>query len=484
MSSAEPLSRAAEPRGLDAVKACGEKALLIDIGSTFTKLVGADLEQGRIIGQAEAVSTVETDVTIGLEKALNSLEKRLSQDPRTFPLRLACSSAAGGLRMIAIGLVPELTVEAARRAALGAGAKILASYSHKLTPAELKEIVDSSPDMILLAGGTDGGDKRVILHNAQALAKARITAPIVVVGNKEVVEQVEAILCQGGKEARVTANVMPKLGELNVEPARQAIRQLFIEHIVEAKGLTKAQEFVTGVVMPTPAAVLKAARLVADGTDEEPGLGEMMVVDVGGATTDVHSIARGEPSQETVIFRGLPEPYVKRTVEGDLGLRVSAPSLLEAVGRSQLLDHIGIDDLAIEEVAERLRADIGFVAYTPRDQAIDLGMSKAAVKLSVQRHVGTLREFYLPTGYCFIQRGKDLTKIGSLIGTGGPFRYLQQPREILREALFDEHVPLLLRPKHPKLYIDKHYIMWAIGLLADIAPDVALRMMKENLEEV
>jgi uncharacterized protein (TIGR01319 family) len=473
-----------EPPGLDSGKGCAEKALLIDIGSTYTKLVGADLKRGRIIGQAEAVSTVETDVTIGLEKALSSLEKSLGQDPRHFPLRLACSSAAGGLRMVALGLVPELTMEAARRAALGAGAKILSSYSHKLTPVELKEIVESSPDMILLAGGTDGGDTRVILHNAQALAKARITAPIVVAGNKEVAEQVEALLRQGGKEARVTANVMPKLGELNVEPARQAIRQLFIEHIVEAKGLKKAEKFVTGVVMPTPAAVLKAAKLLADGTDEEPGLGELIVVDVGGATTDVHSVARGEPSQETALLRGLPEPYAKRTVEGDLGLRVSAPSLLEAVGRRQLLDYIGIEDLAIEEVTQRLRANIGFVAHTPRDQAIDLGMSKAAVKLGVERHVGTLQEFYLPAGYYFIQRGKDLTEIGTLIGTGGPFRYLQRPREILREALFDEHDPLLLRPKHPKLYIDKRYIMWAMGLLADIAPDVALRMMKENLEEV
>jgi len=461
-----------------------EAALLIDFGSTYTKVLAVDLARECIFGRAQAPTTVEVDITIGLEQALDRLKEQTGQDLSIFQHRRACSSAKGGLRMIAIGLVPELSLEAARRAALGAGARVLRAYSHKLTLHELETIVGQAPDMILLSGGTDGGNETVILHNARFLASSRLNVPVIVAGNKEVADDALEVLAEKDKDARVTENVMPHLGQLNVEPVRETIRQIFMEKIVEAKGIKKVEALVGTVTMPTPAAVLRAAELLARGMDDEAGLGELMVVDVGGATTDVHSIARGDPSREAVVVRGLPEPYAKRTVEGDLGLRVSAVSLMEAVGKAKLRAYIGLDELTLETDVHYRAKETSFVPQTARSRAIDDGLAKAAVELSVERHVGTLREHYLPMGFCYIQEGKDLTGIGCLVGTGGIFCHSPHSREILQLALFDRSNPFLLKPQHPRLWIDPLYLLWGMGLLAEVAPRTALRIMKNNLEEV
>jgi len=462
-----------------------EPALLIDFGSTYTKLIVVDLADGGIVAQAKAVTTAETDITIGLRKALSRLPDGLGRGARSFPHKLACCSAAGGLRVVAIGLVPELTAEAAKRAALGAGARVMAVYTHHLSLKELQEIVALAPDMVLLAGGTDGGDRQVILHNAHILARSTLSAPIVAAGNKDAAEDLETILRQGGKDVRITENVMPRLGQINVDPARRAIRTLFVEHIVEAKGFKAAEAYVERILMPTPAAVMRAAQLLAQGTDKNDGLGELMVVDVGGATTDVHSIAAGQSQDRTVIQRGLPEPYAKRTVEGDLGLRVSARSLLEATGHRRLRQQIGLEgNLDLESLAQALAEDVGHVPHNAEDRAIDEGMARAAVELSVSRHVGTVRELYLPTGHYFVQEGKDLTRVGHLIGTGGIFSHTGTAREILSAALFDLANPFLLKPRAPRLWVDRRYILWAMGLLADVNPQVASHLMRQHLEEV
>ena len=251
------------------------------------------------------------------------------------PNRLACSSAAGGLRIVAVGLVPNLTVAAARRAALGAGARVVAAYGGRLNADELAELATLVPDLVLLAGGTDGGDREVLLENAARLADLPVSAPFIVAGNKEASPEAAAILRAGGKEAHSALNVLPRLQQIVVEPARELIRRLYLERIARAKGLDRAQQFVGRVIMPTPAAVLQAVQLLADGTPNQPGWGSLLCVDIGGATTDVHSVAP-DMSHPGAVRRGLPEPYAMRTVEGDLGLRVSAPALLESVGAERL----------------------------------------------------------------------------------------------------------------------------------------------------
>ena len=317
-----------------------QPVLLIDFGSTYTKVTAVDLDGGALLGTASALTTVKTGLSHGLETALAALSARTG--PLEFTRRLACSSAAGGLKMVAIGLVPELTVEAARLAALGAGARLLGAFGYKLGPAEVERLKAMRPDLILLAGGTDGGNEEVIRANGAFLAEAAIDAPIIVAGNKCVSGEVGEMLRAAGREAVVVPNVLPELGTVKIEPAQAEIRRLFLARIIQAKGLDEVERIIDGIMMPTPAAALRAAELLAKGAGGRPGWGDLLVIDVGGATTDVHSLAHGSPSRPEMIWKGLPEPYAKRTVEGDLGMRYSAEALVESCGAERVAALAGL----------------------------------------------------------------------------------------------------------------------------------------------
>jgi uncharacterized protein (TIGR01319 family) len=461
-----------------------ESALLIDIGSTYTKVSLFDLEGIELIARSQAHTTVKDDVTIGLKKALADIpgwEKAR--------YKLACSSAAGGLKIIAVGLVPDLTAEAAKRAALGAGGRVLHSYSFELTEREIKDIGLQEPDLILLAGGTDGGNRDNIIHNAYMIAGSGLTPPIIIAGNKSVAEEVVKILQEGGKETYLTENVMPELEKLNIEPAREMIRNIFLNRIIQARGLDLVNLMIDGVIMPTPAAVLKAARLLADGTESEEGLGELIIIDVGGATTDIHSIATGKPTRADVHLRGLEEPYAKRTVEGDLGMRYSAPSLYRAIGSKSFnrqLNKPGLTEICAEECQTLINKFHQSVNYIPEDLkeiAIENILGRNAVRLAVARHVGILKTIYTPMGATSIQEGKDLTEVKYVIGTGGIIVNNPDYRFVLEGALYDnQDNPELLAPLEPELMIDKEYLLAACGLLAGISPEISLKLLKRYLQ--
>ena len=457
----------------------GNISLLIDFGSTFTKVVAVDLESNKILARAQVPSTVEEDVTVGLKETLAKIydEGHLSHDVEK--QALACSSAAGGLRIVSIGFVPELTVEAATRAALGAGAKVVGCYSYELTEPEVEAIRDVAPDIILLAGGTNGGDKRVIVHNARMLSHLGLeNTYILVAGNKAAHDEIRAVFNTASKNVRFTQNVMPEIGRLETEPCNREIRNIFIKNIIEAKGIARARTIVADIIMPTPSAVLVAARLLAEGYEEEQGLGDLIVVDVGGATTDVHSVARGSPASGNVVTVGLPEPYVKRTVEGDLGVRHNADTLLEQLQlRGCLLEE------SYEDVIKDISA-AGQIPQTERQLSCDMMLASVAVDVAMERHAGRIDIVYGPVGEMAVQRGKDLTTVRHVIGTGGPIVFSRDPRGILGGVLFRETSPHILRPKSPRFYVDRKYILYAAGLLSQTEPKAALALMKDYLAEV
>ena len=215
-----------------------EFALLIDFGSTFTKLRAINLDEAKILGSSQGPSTVTSDINLGMEQALHSLKSSLGGLP-PFKYRLASSSAAGGLKMVTIGLVKELTVEAAKRAALGAGAKLVGIFANRLNSTDLKRIIDLNPDIILLAGGTDGGDSQVVIHNAKKLGESSLDCPFIYAGNWSAVDEINHAFAY--KNLVVTENVMPEFNMLNIEPARIAIRDIFINRIIHAKGIDKAK---------------------------------------------------------------------------------------------------------------------------------------------------------------------------------------------------------------------------------------------------
>ena len=448
---------------------------LIDFGSTFTKAVVVDLDREDIIQRYQAPSTVDTDVTIGLKQVLAQAQAEIRFKDLVKDSLLACSSAAGGLKMITVGLVPTLSCEAGVRAALGAGAKVVRTFSYELSLFDLVEIEQIHPDIILLIGGTDGGNKQNIIQNAEILANLNHTVPIVVAGNKDARDAVRSIFDSSGGSISFAENVMPEIGTLQVDSCREAIRQIFISHITKAKGIDKAKQIISDVIMPTPAAVLSAAELLADGVEGEGGLGELIVVDVGGATTDVHSIAKGYPTHSGIVHKGLPEPYAKRTVEGDLGVRHNIDTLLEIARMKGSWDHSLFDEI---------RSRFSSPSRLPENDLefeLDGLLASVAVDIAGERHCGKIKVVVGSFGEITVQEGKDLSEVKCVVGTGGPLIFAKEPAKILQNILFQSDSPHVLRPRGAKLYMDKFYSLYAMGLLSQSEPRKALRIMKKNL---
>ncbi len=450
--------------------------LLIDFGSTYTKVVAVDLDKEEIVSAVRVPSSVETDITLALEEALKQVTDSTGIGSLEKKEALACSSAAGGLRMVCAGFVPDLTSKAANHAALGAGAKVIGCYSYKLTRQEVDEIEAAAPDIVLLSGGTDGGDEQVIIHNAGMFSRTSSgISNIIIAGNKTAYDEIRAVFEGNGKNVIYTKNVMPEIGVLDVAPCNKEIRELFMKNIIEAKGIARAKVIIKDVIMPTPSAVLEAAKLIADGFGGEAGMGELIVIDPGGATTDVHSIARGNPSRGDTIVVGLPEPYEKRTVEGDLGIKHNIDTLRALAGERETPPNFTAIVNGFHD---------GQLPVTEEEIACHRLLSSLMVEVAMDRHAGKIEVIYTPTGEKLVQHGKDLTGIGTVIGTGGPIIFSGNPRQILEGVLFREENSFALKPRAPEFYLDEQYILYAVGLLSQVEPKKALNLARKYLKQI
>ena len=453
--------------------------LLIDFGSTYTKLTAVDIESETILGTAAAYTTVQTDINDGLQEGLKLLEEKTGKID--FSETYACSSAAGGLRMVTSGLVPELTGDAARLASLGAGAKVVGVYAFQLTEDDIDDIRASKPDIFLLVGGTDGGNTECILHNARMLATMEADFPIVVAGNRTAARECQRIL--QGREVYVCPNVMPKFGALNIEPTQKQIRKIFLNRIIHAKGLSKATQLLSDILMPTPAAVLRAMELLSQGCKEETGIGDLVAVDVGGATTDIYSIADGMPEHMNTVYKGLPEPFAKRTVEGDIGMRYSIQGILDAAGLDRVAKLSGLSQASVTQLTEDLKKNTEKIPNGDAElEALDKALASLAVEEAVRRHAGTIEETYTMMGLTYVQAGKNLTRVKNIVVTGGSLIHTKQTEDIAAFALYSPTEPASLRPKAADVWVDRTYILAAMGLLSSRYPQTALRMMKKELE--
>lgn len=456
--------------------------LMIDFGSTNTKVTAVDLEEGKLLGTAASYTTIQTDINDGLENALKKLHEKLGGE-LDYAAKYACSSAAGGLRMIASGLVPELTAEAARQAALGAGAKVMKTYSYELTDDDAEEIAAIKPDIFLLTGGTDGGNKDNIIQNAQVVAGIDADFPVLIAGNRAAVRTCQKILEESGKQVMITENVMPRFNELNIEPAQSKIRELFLDRIIKAKGLSQASQLISGIMMPTPAAVLAAMELLSKGTEEQKGLGELVAVDVGGATTDLYSMTDGAPDRAGTVLKGLPEPFAKRTVEGDIGMRYSAAGIVEAAGMKRISILSGLDEDRCWELLDLITEDTSTMPDTDELKAFDKALASMAVKTGLTRHAGTVEKVYTPMGEAWVQSGKDLSRVDKIIITGGSLIHgePEDVKDIASHALYNLAEAASLKPRNADVLVDKEYILSAMGLLSQYEPDIALKIMKKEL---
>lgn len=445
--------------------------LVAEIGSTTTKVNAFSKIDGIwcFLGQGQGATTVaEGDVTIGLRYATDDLCRRIGCSELTGREFLASSSAAGGLRMTVHGLVQDMTVKAAREAALGAGANVSLVTSGKLRKSDIEKVKAIAPNIIMIAGGLDYGERETALHNAMMISESGLKSPVIYAGNIDNQDEIKSILKDYEGKTYLVDNVYPRVDELNVEPARRVIQKVFEEHIVEAPGMQKVRELVNGRIMPTPGAVMEAAKLLYG------YLGDLLVIDVGGATTDVHSVAEGSEEISRILIA--PEPLAKRTVEGDLGVYVNRWNLAELIGMDELEKEFG---KGAGDLVSQLRP----IPSDGLELRMAARLAEKAVEVSVRRHAGFTRHLYGEAGGRLkAAEGKDLTSVIHIIGTGGALSRLPGGNDILEKIHRFGKGTELLPKKEAKVHLDTRYIMASVGVMASSYRDGALELLKWSLE--
>ncbi|WP_310964928.1 glutamate mutase L [Nocardioides terrisoli] len=441
-----------------------ELVLCVDFGSTFTKALLVDVDGGGLLGTATHRTTIDTDLMDGYDGCVAAL--RADHPDVDAAEQRACSSAGGGLRIVVVGQEELVTAEAGRRVALSSGGIVVGVLSHPHPPGSWQELAaEARPDVVLLTGGTDGGNAAPLLENAAELAAGSWRGPVVVAGNAAAREQVSATLTDAGLPVVLTGNVLPRIGELDPEPARSAVREMFLAHVIGGKQLSARPEFVSMVRGATPDVVLTGVEVLAEALDLGTGVA---VVDVGGATTDVHSVVRLDPETAELRRDVVAVTPVTRTVEGDLGMRWSAVSTVSAA-----ID-AGLADPMLVPAGERRTADPGFLPTTEAQRVDEETIARAAVVLAVRRHVGRSRVVMSPDGRVVERSGKDLREIDLMVGSGGVLRNASAATaSAILAAATGESTDGWQQPARPRVVVDRVHLLVAVGLLAGDHPAAA-----------
>lgn len=451
--------------------------LVAEIGSTTTVVNAFDhLESDNpvFLGQGQAPTSVkEGDVNIGLQAAIEDMKKNLhiENEKLEYTNMLATSSAAGGLRMTVHGLVYDMTVKAAKEAALGAGANIHLITAGKLSKVDMIKLDRIKPNIILIAGGVDYGERETALYNSELIAASDLNIPVIYAGNIAVADDVKLIFESYSKEKNlhIVPNVYPKIDILNIEPTREVIQDIFEKHITEAKGMEKIREMVNGPIIPTPGAVMKASKILKD------EIGDLVTIDVGGATTDIHSVTEGTEKVNKILVE--PEPVAKRTVEGDLGVFINKKNIVDIIKIEKLEKEL---NMSSEDIEKFTNSDIA-IPQTEEHKRFIERLTKEAVIVSINRHAGGYRTYFGGKSDT-LAFGKDLTAVKWIVGTGGALTRLTAREEILNSISQFNRADKLLPTAEAKILIDNDYIMASLGVLSSLNKEAAIKLLLKSLK--
>ena len=448
--------------------------LVAEIGSTTTVVNAFNdiaTPDPKFVGQGQApTSVLDGDVRIGLKGAIDDLAKNLGTDKIEYDEMLATSSAAGGLKMTVHGLVFDMTARAAKEAALGAGAIIHQVTAGKLRRTDLKKIKEIKPNIILIAGGVDYGERDTALYNAELISELGLDIPIIYAGNIENKEEIQLIFEETHASTRlyVVDNVYPKIDELNVEPTRAVIQDAFEDHIIHAPGMEHVRDMVNGPIIPTPGAVMECSKLLYE------YIGDLIVLDVGGATTDLHSVTVG--SEEISRIQISPEPLAKRTVEGDLGVYVNMPNIVKVLGKDKLKEELQID-------IDKIMAEYKAIPKNEEEIKFVERLTLEAVIKAVERHAGKIRYVYGPSGRNTLAEGKDLSQVKYIIGTGGALTRLPNRVEIMKQIARHNESGMMLFPNtDAEILVENDYIMASLGVLSKRYEKAAIKLLAKSLK--
>jgi len=342
----------------------------------------------------------------------------------------------------------------------------------RLRRTDLARIKEIKPNLILIAGGVDFGERDTAIYNAEMIRTLGLSTPVVYAGNIENQDEMKLIFDEeSGQYLYLVDNVYPKIDTLNVEPCRKVIQDAFEDHITHAPGMEHVRDMVNGPIIPTPGAVMECTKLLYD------CLGDVMVIDVGGATTDIHAVAEDSDAVARVLTA--PEPKAKRTVEGDLGVYVNRMKVIESIGEEKLRkecdEKLGID---LDKTLET------YVAIPKTEDEFKLveRLTEEAVLRSVERHAGQIRYVYGPSGRQTVAEGKDLTQVKYIVGTGGALTRLPHRVDIMKKIPKDNQTGMKLYPGDAvKILVDNDYIMASLGVLSKTHRQGAIKLLSKSL---
>ena len=469
--------------------------LVYDVGSTYTKAAAFRLDRGvfTFLGRGQSPTTLH-DILEGAGKAEAAIWAQGVEFDELCKRYSSCS-AAGGLRMVALGYMPRVTAKAAKEVAMTAGARVMQVVSWEEPLDYRREVLmEINPDIILLSAGTDGGDESSAIENAEMICSLHSRATVIVACNKYAQVEVAERFDRAGIQYVRVPNIMPTIHDLNVKPAREAIHDQFIKQITRAKGLMEFRSSLADTtVVPTPVAVLLASELLAIGTYDQEGIGSLILVDLGGATTDIHS-ALPELEKLAIEERGLvinnEKQFSYRTVEGNLGLRVSATGIPEAVGPAAIIRAMDHDwQVTNDEVlafVRKLEEHPDYIPQGEKEQSLERAMATCAISTALRRHAGHYAEAADPVMGIMAgaAMGRGLRSVERGVCVGGIF--VHTPREkalhMVEQCFQDPGISLLpIRP--PRITLDEDYLLYAMGVLGKHYPDAALRFLKDYVEK-
>ena len=470
--------------------------LATDCGSTTTKAILIEQREDgyHLVARGEAPTTVEApfeDVTRGVLNAVREVEeltgRRLLDGDRILTPRrgedgvdlyLSTSSAGGGLQMMVSGLVLQMTGESAQRAALGAGAivmDVIALNDGRRPHEKIRRLRQLRPDMILLSGGTDGGDVRRVAEMAEILKaadpKARLGAgyelPVIYAGNRDAAGIVRELI--GGHAALlVVDNLRPTLERENLKPARDAIHELFMEHVMaHAPGYKKLMSWTPVPIMPTPGAVGIIIEKVA-ARDRMSVVG----VDIGGATTDVFSVFQG-------VFN--------RTVSANLGMSYSVSNVMAEAGIGNILRWVpfAVDEVDLRNRIKNKMIRPTTIPQTLEDLVIEQAIAREALRLAFEQHKalavglkGVQTERTISDIVSQAESGASLVNLpdlGLLVGSGGVLSHA--PRRVQAALMM---VDAFLPEGITQLAVDSIFMAPQLGVLSSVHERAATEVFERD----
>ncbi|HCL5269224.1 TPA: glutamate mutase L [Salmonella enterica] len=449
----------------------------VDIGSTWTKaaLFAQEGDALTLVNHALTPTTphhLADGFFTSLNQVLHVADARPLLKHGDIQLKYS-SSAKGGLAVAAMGLVPSITLESAKVTAHSAGAKIAQYYAYKLNRHDIAELEASPPDILLFTGGTDGGEASYGLANARALAESTLDCAIIYAGNRDIQDEIQTIL--GHKDLITVDNILPDLDHPNPYAARQAICDVFLSRIVKGKGLDAIVSETGEEPMPTPWTVYELVKAISN---IDSAWKEFMLIDMGGATTDVYSACANTLSPDTVLH-GVPEPFVKRTVEGDLGMRVSAVVVGEST--EELANVVFAQhperQQAFYRYLRHLTAQPDYLPLSEEEKDFNTLLAGLCVGYASERHAGTKKQVCTCVGNVDLQMGRDLTTVRKVIGSGGWLSRASQfdiHRWLKYRELNDDGKSVLL-PNQFDYYRDSKGLLPLLANVARLYPQLAAR---------